>query len=167
MEGKRSATKRTMLSIIVFAVCLSVVLGAWRVLKVYAADPTGCTWPSSSDNFEAISPGYRITSTWLNKILCAINALEDQVDGVATEVRTGCTATTVSPGERKLIGVPLVGDPLVGTEPVFASVKDSTTPARLEVDGIQELTVNQAKVWVFNHDPDSNRSGTVCAMVKQ
>ncbi len=140
------------------------MFGLW-VRVAMASDPTGCTWPGSSDNFEAVSAGNRLTSTLYNKLQCAVNALEDAVDAVDEEVRSACTSVSVSPGERKLIGVPLSGAALVGTEPVFTSVQDDTTPARLEVSGIQELTSTQAKVWIFNHDPDSTRTGTACALV--
>lgn len=149
-------------AVLVVAVALFAVLVAG---VARGAVPVTCTFPATPDNFETVAGKDWWTAVHHNRLLCAINRLQAWVLSVG-QLETVCSTTTVAAATRQLVNLPLSAS-ITASSPAFGTVIDTTSPSRLEVDGVQSVSGTTVAVWVFNRDAGAARSGKVCAMVRR
>lgn len=152
---------------------------AWLVAGNVAAQPSssvpaaGCTYPTALDVFSTYLPGDRLINTEVNRLQCTVNALQERLgtDGGGPGGGPGsgigpvvCGSLALQAGERKLWSL-TAPSTLAGTEAIFASVIDTTVPARVTMDGVQSRTGTTVSGWAFNRDAASSRTVTVCAHI--
>lgn len=127
------------------------------------AEPTTCSFPALTDDFQSVASLDKWTFVHHNRLLCAVNRLQDRaLAGGAPE--TKCTNITVPASTRQLVNI-TVDTSIPSNAPAFASAIDPVNPSRLAVDGIQGASGTTVAVWVFNHDSANARAGRACATV--
>lgn len=154
--------KRAIAAVLLFV--WGTAAGAFLRLA-WAAPPTGCVYPAGYDNFQAVAPGQRLDAGMFNRMLCALNQLEQQAltGALGSQVRRACTpVSNVAAGDRVVVDVIIPGMNLGGGEVVLASVVDGGSPARLEVAEIASRLGSSVKVVIRNRDANAPRSGEVC-----
>jgi hypothetical protein len=159
----RGALKAATRVLVATVAVVAVVLVDAPQRATFGVEPTTCSYPPTLDSFQQVAPGDKWNAADHNRMLCALNSLErrSKQNGAAETV---CTTVNVSASTRQLVNIGLAST-VSGTEPVFASVIDTTNPTRMVADGIQGLSGTVVTVAVFNHDASNARTGKVCASV--
>lgn len=147
---------------------LKHTIGASLLLVVIAliaraVPPSGSVFPGALDDFQAVVHRDRLTTQDFNRLLDAVNKLQQSVL-FGSIAETACATFTINPAQRKTVNISLAQTTL-GTEPVFGTVRDDNTPSRVVFDGAGALSGAVAQAWVFNHDAVQGRSGTVCVQI--
>lgn len=121
--------------------------------------PTGCLFPDEIDLLSAYGPNDRVLPS-LNKALCIINALQQEVSRKGGEV-SACVTESILAAQRKCIKFNLPGlDP---NSPARLSVISNNPSAYVIADGISSITQSSIDGCFFNTNPDLNLVVTVCA----
>lgn len=151
--------------LVILALVIGVAALGWRLRVAWAAVPSGCVYPNSIDTFQAIQPGDVLESTTWNKFLCALLALEREVEELKDSTVL-CQTVSVPAATRQEVTFTVSGS-LSGNEAVFLTVKDANSPNRMMTDGVGTILGSTIKAYVFNRDPDSLRLGRMCARVER
>lgn len=156
------------LAVAVPALALAVFLVGVAWAQPSGGSPAaGCNYPSSVDTYLGYLPGDRLINTEVNKWLCTINALQALLGATGSVGELGvrtCQEISVDAGARKSFTLTLPAT-LLGTEMVLPAVADDVSPPRLDPDGVEDISGDDAIVWVFNRDADATRTGRLCVHV--
>lgn len=131
--------------------------------QVFGAEPTTCSFPALTDDFQSVANLDKWTAPHHNRLLCAINRLQDRAIAAGAP-ETVCSNITVPASTRQLVNLTTASS-IPANTPAFASVVDPVNPSRLQEDGIQGASGTTVAVWVFNHDSANSRAGRLCATV--
>lgn len=121
--------------------------------------PTGCNINDVLHRYVASDRVLPSLNTWL----CVLGLVRDRVVST-TESEVVCQAVTVDPATRTAVTLTL-SHTLIGTEVIPLQITDTSSPPRLVADGLIATTGTQITASVFNRDPDSARTGRLCAHI--
>ena len=140
-------------------------LAFWLAIRAaWAATPTNCTFPSPPDTFTAVSPGELITSTLANQIMCVLGKLATR-SAATPRADVACTSGILVPKGQRISWTTATTTTLTGKEIVNVNVLDTAAPPRVEANGWSLASGNAVRVWLWNHDPNTDRLVRICTEI--
>ena len=141
--------------------CIAVTLALWTFVAGLAS--AQCVFGSGQlDNFPPAGAN-TVVLPQINKLICAVNALETRALGMMTQ-DTACSAVTIAAATETT--VVLTGlHPFVGTELVLPTVTDTALPTGLTIVGTATPSGSTVSVAVFNRDAAASHSGRLCVNI--
>ena len=134
------------------------------VLLVLAGAARGddCTFPTPIDSIPRQQP-WNLVLPVLNRVICVVNKLEQwAVRTPPSEVV--CATATVPAGERTAVTL-TAASALVGSEVILPKTKETSDPPMLIANGTATPGGAAVKVYVWNRDATTSRTGTICAHI--
>lgn len=126
----------------------------------------GSNFPAGPDNFQQKSPGQTITASEFNKVLGALNAIENYLLTTGQPVQIACTNVTLLPGQRRCDVAVTWPVAISGTYGVVATAEENAPQPRVVLENVVTRTSTYASMCVWNRDAVSARTARVCAMAK-
>lgn len=123
--------------------------------------PTGCLFPDEIDTLTAYGPNDRVLPS-LNKALCIINALQQEVLRKGSAVSSCVSEVLIEAGARNCIRFSF--DSLISLDsPVTLSVVSDDLTVSVIPDGTSSISQTGVDGCFFNTNPDRDNIITACA----